>query len=172
MRRLILIAGILMQALLINACTSIPSIDIPVSAFGAMSQSELITLEAGDKTFAFTARLESDGETLRVVAITPTGQRLFSMVKHGGKLSTEAGPLWPSAIPLTAVWADFEMTHLEMLAQPETVLLGKGWRRDEMETGLAVWSFQQQPQATVQRGADQTVLKRPQYQLSIEVLPE
>jgi hypothetical protein len=172
MRRLMLIVGILMQALLIGACTSIPSLNIPVSAFGVINQSELITLEAGDKTFAFTARLESDGETLRVVAITPTGQRLFSITKQGEKLSTEAGPLWPSVMPLAAVWLDFEMVHLEMLAQPDKLVLGQGWQRDDMGKGLVIWSLHQQQQATVQRGADQTVLKRPQYQLSIEVLPE
>ena len=110
--------GICLLALLLNACTSIPSPNIAVSDFGLLNQSELITLTAGDKTFAFTARIESDGQTLNLVAITPTGQRLFSLKKQGDILTTEAGPLWPQAMPLAAVWLDFEMAHVELLEQP------------------------------------------------------
>ena len=164
--------GIAMLALLAMGCTSIPSPNVAVSDFGVLNQSELITLESADKTFAFTARIESDGSVVRVVAITPTGQRLFSLEKRGEQLITEPGPLWPSAMPLAAVWADVEIAHVESLAHPERVTLAKGWQRYVGADGMVEWSFQQQVQARVQSDATQTILRRPNYTLSIEVLAE
>lgn len=148
------------------ACSSVPMPMLPVAAFGARAQTELLTLQAGEQIFAFTARVESDGQTLRVVAITPTGQRLFSLTRHKDELLTEPGPLWPQAMSLKSVWADFEITHA-----PALITLPAGWQRLN-QNGDERWMYQGKKLAQVKHEDGKITLERPEYQLTIEVLPE
>ncbi|WP_028455806.1 DUF3261 domain-containing protein [Chitinilyticum litopenaei] len=164
---------LMLLAMLLAACaTPPPAPMVPVAQLGVLAQSELVTLVAGDREFAFTARLESDGDTLRVVAITPTGQRLFAMRRHGAQLDAEAGPLWPAAMPLEAVWADIEMVHVEMLARPEAVTARPGWKRMALPDGQSAWFYRGREEAKLVRETGRIVLIRPAYRLSVEVLPE
>ncbi|WP_410498064.1 DUF3261 domain-containing protein [Chitinibacter sp. S2-10] len=152
---------------LLLACTSeIPAPMLPVSAFGSIAQNELITLEAGDRVFAFTARLESDGETLKVVAITPTGQRLFSITRTGEQLLTEPGVLWPRAMPLQAVWADIEMVHA-----PAAMSVASPWQRIRNQDSND-WLYHGKKLAQVKHEAGKITLTRDAYTLTIEILPE
>ena len=169
MQRMMLKFLLALSVAVLMGCANIATIHSPmlsVAEFGAMAQSELLTLSAGERVVAFTARVESDGETLRVVAITPTGQRLFSITRQGNELLTVPGPLWPAQMPLTAVWRDFEMTHARANAQ-----LGADWQRILQHNGEEWW-FRQQRQAQIVREDGKISLIRPEYQLSIEVLPE
>ncbi|WP_373976320.1 DUF3261 domain-containing protein [Chitinibacter sp. SCUT-21] len=159
-----------LSCLLLLACSTRPTAQLPtlmpVSAFGTLAQSELVTLTAGEQVFAFTARIESDGQVLQLVAITPTGQRLFSFTRQGDELIAEPGPLWPKRMPLEMVWHDFELTH----AQPAAAL-GADWQK-VIENGVEHWSYRGQAQAQIVREATKIQLLKKQYQLTIEVLPE
>ena len=146
------------------ACSHAPL--LPVAQFTPLAQSELLTIHSGEQTLAFTARVESDGQTLRVVAISPTGQRLFSLTRVGDQLTTEAGPWWPKFMPLDAVWRDFEISHA-----PLDAVLPAHWQRHK-ENGVTHWWYRGKKYAEVRHSAGKIELKRPEYGLSIEVLPE
>ena len=149
---------------LLLACSHAPL--LPVAQFTPLAQSELLTIHRGEHTLAFTARVESDGQTLRVVAISPTGQRLFSLTRVGDQLTTEAGPWWPKFMPLDAVWRDFEISHA-----PLDAVLPAHWQRHK-ENGVTHWWYRGKKYAEVRHSAGKIELKRPEYGLSIEVLPE
>ena len=166
MIKTIKLMGITLLGMLISACTSIPYPNIAAADFAVQNQNELITLEAGEKTLAFTARIENDGSTIRVVAITPTGQRLFSFEKRGEQLISEAGPLWPQAMPLAAVWADIEMAHARFGAA-----LASDWRQ-ERDANTTRWSYRGQPQASVEHAAERIILNKNNYRLTLETLEE
>ncbi|MBE9607816.1 DUF3261 domain-containing protein [Chitinilyticum piscinae] len=162
-------AALLFALWLLAGCAGVAEPRVAVADFGVLAQTELVSLQAGEREAAFTARLESDGEVLRVVAITPTGQRLFSLIRRGQSLQTEAGPLWPAAMPLTVVWADIELVHLAMRA-PQAGLPA-GWTR-KAEGACDEWSYRQQMQAKVCHDDGRYSLIRPAYRISVEVLPE
>lgn len=143
-----------------------PAPMLQLSNFGLLQQSELITLNSGENEIAFTARVENDNKLMRVVALTPTGQRLFSFERSGTHLESEAGPLWPKQIPLKAVWADIEMMH----ALPQEHLQ-TNWRTEIID-GETNWYFKNALQARVKQEAGKIVLIKPQYTLTLELLPE
>ncbi|HWS39657.1 MAG TPA: DUF3261 domain-containing protein [Arenimonas sp.] len=149
------------------ACASKqPAPMLPLSNFGLLQQNELITLTTGEHEIAFMARVENDNKLMRVVAITPTGQRLFSFVRSNTHLETEAGPLWPKQIPLESVWSDIEMLH----ALPHAYLQAN-WRTENIDGGTN-WYFRNTLQARVKQDAGKIALIKPQYRLTLELLPE
>jgi hypothetical protein len=156
----------LLSLCLVACKTSVPAPMLPLTDFGILQQSELITLHAGEREIAFTARVENDSKIMHVVAITPTGQRLFSFERTDASLHAEAGPLWPTQIPLTAVWADIEMMH----ALPKAHLQAN-WRVETVGVETQ-WFYKNTLQARVKLEAGKIILIKPQYTLTLERLPE
>lgn len=151
---------------LMGCVSNQPVLMLPLSDFGLLQQSELITLTTDANEIAFTARVENDNKLMRVVAITPTGQRLFSFERSYTHLGTEAGPLWPKQIPLKVVWSDIEMLH----ALPHS-RLQTNWRTEIIDNETN-WYFKNALQARVKQEAGKIVLVKSQYTLTLELLPE
>jgi hypothetical protein len=150
----------------VGCAVSVPAPMLPVADFGVLQQSELVTLQTPDQEISFTARLEGDGRILNVVALTPTGQRLFSFRRQGNRLHAEPGPMWPKAMPLKAVWADIEMAHA-----PARPSLSPHWEVIRENNG-AIWMYDGSEQARVINSESKIHLIRARYTLTLEVLPE
>jgi hypothetical protein len=108
---------------------------VPPAAVGPRQASQVIRATYGAKSMTLRTAIEIDADSLEVVAVTATGQRVFTIHSDGKSVRAERGAFVPANVDPQRVLVDMELA-LWPLASIEPAFRAAGLAVSEPFAGL------------------------------------